>query len=116
AEHRVECRALARAVGPDNAQDPPFLDAQIDSVEGDGVAIGLAQAACFEGGHGFSALPMWRSPAAPRTRTQQVLRVQAEALDRVVNLRPLLREESLPFALQEQLARSRVDEHAEPAP
>ena len=67
AEHRVERRGLSRAVGPDDAQDAPFLDAEIDAVQCDGIAVGLAQAAYFDGGHSLKALPDWRSPAAPRT-------------------------------------------------
>ena len=63
----MERRGLSRAVGPDDAQDAPFLDAEIDTVQCDVVAVGLAQAAYFDGGHSLNALPGWRSPAAPRT-------------------------------------------------
>src|SRR5262245_4220681 len=47
---------------------------------------------------------------------QQLLRRQAEALDRRVDPGPLFREELLAFALQEQIARAGVDEHAAPSP
>src|SRR5437867_285911 len=54
------------------------------------------------------------TPVPPRS--QQVFRAQAESLDRVVDPRPLILEESLTLALQEQPARTGVHEHAETAP
>ena len=46
---------LAGAVGADEAEDAALFDAQVDAVERDGRAVGLAQAAGFDAGHGFSA-------------------------------------------------------------
>ena len=46
-EYRVQRRALAGAVGPDQTEDAAFLDAQVDAVQRNGRAVGLAQAACF---------------------------------------------------------------------
>src|SRR5258708_5609795 len=53
AENRIECGALSRTIGADQSKDPSLFDAQIDAVECDGFAEGLAQAACFDDGHGF---------------------------------------------------------------
>ena len=53
-EHGRKRRALARAIGTDQAQDAAFLDAQIDAVQGHGLAVGLAKIAGFDAGHGFS--------------------------------------------------------------
>ena len=55
AEDRVERGGLARAVGTDEPEDAALFDAQVDAVERDGRAEGLAQAARFDAGHGFSA-------------------------------------------------------------
>ena len=112
AEDRVERGGLAGAVGADEPEDAALLDAQVDAVERDGRAEGLAQAAGFDAGHGFSA-PL-RCPArraAGRGR-QQLLRRQAEPLDGRVDPGPLLGEELLALALQQQVARAGIDEHA----
>ena len=53
AENRVECGALAGAVGTDESEDAALFDAQIDAIERDGCAEGLAEAACFNNCHGF---------------------------------------------------------------
>ena len=47
AEDRIQRGGLACAVGTDEPEDPALLDAQIDAVERDGGAEGLAQAVCF---------------------------------------------------------------------
>src|SRR5437867_10454439 len=44
---------------------------------------------------------------------QQVFRGQAEPLDGRVDRGPLFREKLLPLALQQQIARAGIDEHAE---
>src|SRR6266487_6469245 len=60
--------ALARAVGTDDPKDASLLDAQVDSIQGDGGAEGLAETVCFDAWHGFSA-PSWRdSTTACRAR------------------------------------------------
>src|SRR6266700_1128518 len=61
AQNRVERGGLARAVGADESEDAPLFDAQIHAVERDRCAEGLAQAACFYAGHGFSVPPFWLS-------------------------------------------------------
>ena len=111
AEDRVERGGLAGAVGTDEAEDAALFDAQVDAVERDGRAEGLAQAARFDAGHGFSA-PLARPTRMRRWRRQQLLRRQAEPLDGRVDPGPLLREELLALALQQQLARAGIDEHA----
>src|SRR5262249_2900250 len=55
AQDRVERRGLARTVGADEAEDAALLDPQVDPVQGHGCAVGLAQAACLDAGHRFSA-------------------------------------------------------------
>ena len=52
AEDGVQRGALAGAVGADEAEDAAFVDAEVDAVEGDRCAVGLAQAARFDAGHG----------------------------------------------------------------
>src|SRR5258707_10395068 len=52
-----------------------------------------------------------RLPAG-RGRIQQFFRCQAEPLNGCVDPGPLLRQELLAFALQEQVARAGIDEHA----
>ncbi len=47
AEDRVERGGLAGAVGTDESEDAALFDAQIDAVQRDGRAEGLAEAACF---------------------------------------------------------------------
>ena len=46
---------LAGAVGTDQAENAALVDAQVDAVQRDGRAVDLAQAACFDAGHDFSA-------------------------------------------------------------
>ena len=58
AEDRIERGGLARAVGADEPEDAALLDAQVDAIEGDGCAEGLAQAVCFYASHGFSVPPL----------------------------------------------------------
>ena len=63
AENRVERGGLAGAVGTDESEDAAFFDPQIDAVQRDGCAEGLAQAAGFYACHGFSVPPRgltWR--------------------------------------------------------
>ena len=55
AQNCVERCAFARAVGTDQSEDAALFDAQVDPVERDGCAEGLAQAACYDACHGFSA-------------------------------------------------------------
>jgi hypothetical protein len=57
-EDRVERGALAGAVGTDESEDAAFFDTQVDAIQSDGCAVGLAEAACFYAGHGFSAPPL----------------------------------------------------------
>src|SRR5438445_5119441 len=47
---------------------------------------------------------------------QQFFRFQAEPLNGCVNPRPFFAKKLLPFALQQQIARSGIDEHAETSP
>ena len=61
AENRVERGGLAGAVGADESEDAALFDPQIDAVQRDGCAEGLAQAACFYACHGFSAPPLAHS-------------------------------------------------------
>ena len=65
AEDRVEGGGLAGAVGTDEPEDAALFDAQVDAVQGDGRAEGLAQAAGFYAGHGFSAPPRVSGAGAP---------------------------------------------------
>src|SRR5713101_8553417 len=58
AENRVERGGLACAVRTDESEDAALFDAQIDAVERDGCAEGLAETACFYACHGFSAPPL----------------------------------------------------------
>ena len=55
AENRVERGGLACAVGADESEDAALFDPQIDAVQRDGCAEGLAETACFDACHGFSA-------------------------------------------------------------
>src|SRR6266436_9602184 len=57
AENRVERGGLACAVGTDDSEDAAVFNTQIDAVERDGCAEGLAEAAGFYACHGFSAPP-----------------------------------------------------------
>src|SRR5262245_2932378 len=50
--------------------------------------------------------------AARGRRLQQLGRLEAQPLDRGVDLRPLFRQKLLALALQQQIARACVDEHA----
>src|SRR5262249_27043561 len=63
AEDRVERGALAGAVGTDQSEDAPFIDAKIDAVQRDRAAVGLAEAARFDQCHSVSA-PLRRSASA----------------------------------------------------
>ena len=65
-------------------------------------------------GHGFSA-PLPRHPTRTRlvaAASSSSSRRQAEPLNGRVDPGPLLREEPLAFALQQQTARAGIDEHA----
>src|SRR5262249_37613777 len=67
AEDRVQRRRLAGAVGADEPEDAALLDGEVDAVERDGRAVGLAQAAGLDAGHGVSSPPLPScSRAAPR--------------------------------------------------
>src|SRR5262249_49147151 len=57
-ENRAERGGLARAVGTDESDDAALFATQIDAVQRDGCAKGLAQAASFYHCHGFSAPPL----------------------------------------------------------
>ena len=125
AENRVERGGLAGAVGTDESEDAALFDAQIDAVQRDGCAEGLAQAACFYACHGFSAPPRGHStrrsstvrhPATACCAVQQFFRLQAEPLNGCVDPGPLFAKKLLPFALQQQTARAGIDEHAEASP
>src|SRR5687768_17208981 len=48
-------------------------------------------------------------------RRQELLGGEAEPVNGRVDPGPLLREELLPFALQERIARAEIDEHATPS-
>ena len=113
AEDRVERGGLACAVGTDQAEDAALFDAQIDAVQRDGRAEGLAQAACFYACHGFSAPFRTAGEFAPGCGSiQQFLGRQAEPLNGRVDRGPLFGKKLLAFALQQQIARAGVDEHA----
>ena len=118
AEDRVERGGLAGAVGADEPEDAAFFDAQVDAVQRDGRAEGLAQAAGFYACHGFSAPPLRLGRPASRRgrRVAAVLPRQAEPLDGGVDPRPFFAQELLPLALQQQTARAGIDEHAAAAP
>src|SRR5207253_8338456 len=75
---RVERGSLARSVRTDKPEDADLFDPQIDAVERHGCAIGLAESACFDACHDFSAPRLadsawedwvqWSStPTCPRT-------------------------------------------------
>src|SRR4029077_14002771 len=66
AEDRLEGSGLARAVGPDEAEDAALLDLQLDAVRGDGGTERLAQAARFDAEHGVSA--PWVRCSIPRAQ------------------------------------------------
>ena len=104
AEDRVERGALAGAVGADEAEDAALFDPQIDAVQRDGFAEGLAQAACFDACHG-SALLLCVFGA--RRRRSSSSAVQAEPLNGGVDPGPFFGEKLLAFALQQQIARAR---------
>src|ERR1700694_1922306 len=53
AENRVERGSLACAVGADDSEDAALFNTQIDTVQRDGCAEGLAKAAGFYDCHGF---------------------------------------------------------------
>src|SRR4051812_17935720 len=55
-ENGVERSALAGAVRPDQSEDAPLFDAQVDSFERDGGAKDFAETACFYAGHGLALL------------------------------------------------------------
>ena len=55
AEQGVECGALARSIGTYDAQDMSFFDCEIDAVQSDHGAIGLAKSTHLDAGHGISA-------------------------------------------------------------
>ena len=117
AENRVERGGLAGAVGTDEAEDAALFDAQIDAVQRDGRAEGLAQAACFDACHGFSApLLVGRRVPPVAAASSSSSRRQAEPLNGRVDRGPLFREKLLALALQQQIARAGVDEHAATAP
>src|SRR6202012_2771743 len=59
AEDGVQRGGLACAVGADEPEDATLLDMQVDAIECNGCAKGLAQAVCFYASHGFS-VPPWR--------------------------------------------------------
>src|SRR6266545_861644 len=63
-----------------------------------------------------SASLLWSIRRRGRRRFQQFFRCQAEPLDGCVDPRPLLRQKLLAFALQQQIARARFDEHAATSP
>ena len=78
AEDRVERGSLAGSVRTDKPEDAALFDPQIDAVERHGCAIGLAESACFDACHDFSAPRLadsawedwiqWSStPTCPRT-------------------------------------------------
>ena len=113
-EDRVERGGLARAVGTDQSQDAALFDTQIDAVQRDGCAVGLAQTAGFYACHGFSAPPpgVQASTAVGLLRRrpraiQQFFRLQAKPLDGGLDPRPLFAQKLLPLALQQQAARAR---------
>ncbi len=56
AQDRVEGGGLACAVGADESENAALFDVQVDAIECDGCAEGLAKTACFDDCHG------WRSP------------------------------------------------------
>ncbi len=64
AENRVERGRLAGAVRSDESEDAALFDPQIDAVQRDGCAEGLAQAAGFNDGHDFGSFFAASDPAA----------------------------------------------------
>ena len=68
AENRIERGGLACAVGTDESENAAFFDPQIDAVQRDRCAVGLAETACFYTCHGFSA------PSSQCSTTTGVLR------------------------------------------
>ena len=105
AENRVERGGLAGAVGTDESEDAALFDAQIDAVQRDGRAEGLAEAACFYACHGFSA-PLDDEPA--RRRGIQLSSVSGRAAESFRDPGPFFGEKLLAFALQQQIARARL--------
>ena len=110
---------LAGAVGADEPEDAALFDTQIDAVQRDGRAVGLAEAARFYAGHGFSS-PSRVHPSARlgglRRRVQQLFRPSGRAAEWL--RRPWATVRSRNFCrspCSSRFARAGVDEHAETA-
>src|SRR4029077_11468535 len=58
AKNRVECGGLACTVGANEPKNAALFNAQIDALQRDGCAEGLAEAACFYACHNFIP-PSW---------------------------------------------------------
>jgi hypothetical protein len=58
ADYGVERGGLACAVGADDSQDAALFNTQINAVQRNGGAEGLAEATCFYHCHGFSVPPL----------------------------------------------------------
>ena len=116
-QNRVEGGGLARAVRADDPENAAFFDAQVDAVQRHRFPERFAQSARLYACHGVqrSSLPRLSRGAVCRA-LEQFLRRQTKALNSGLILRPFLGQKLLPFALQQQLARARFDEHAEPSP
>src|ERR1035441_2507359 len=54
-ENRVKRGGLASAVEPDQSEDTSLIDAQIDAIQRDRLAIGLAESVCFQDSHSFGS-------------------------------------------------------------
>src|SRR5260370_1155713 len=74
AENRVERSGLSCAVGTDESKNAALFDTQIDAVEREGCAEGLAEAACFDDCHDFGSSGTFdgRRFAAPFSKSSAV--------------------------------------------
>src|SRR5260370_8857939 len=70
ADYGVERGGLACAVGADDSQDAALFDTQINVVQRNGGAEGLAAATCFYHCHGFSVPPLRLSTSSGVLRTR----------------------------------------------
>src|ERR1700730_3045689 len=94
AENRIERSGLACAVGTDESEDAALFDPQVDAVQCDGCAEGLAETACFYTCHDFSA-PLHSSKATGVLRQPSaVLPVSGQAAEWLRRPRAIVPQET----------------------
>ena len=126
-EHRLERGGLAGAVRADQADDAAGLDLEGDAVERRGLAEALPQSLGFDqSGHEWpnysgcrrrrrrrrGVRASWPTVGRRRRRREQLRGVEAEPLDRRVDARPLVLEETLALVLASAPAAPVGDVHA----